>query len=492
MSLQQACLELKAFNDPAEFLRNPYFLGIKPYPLQEKIFTSFYTGKPKDYDYNQWLSLPILDRTKLSTPFKELIVVAGMRSGKTTLAASMACYSAFKTLVLPDPSKRFNLIPGSDIYIILVATGEEQASDTIFGKTKTLVRQSPFFQKYNPKIYDLEIRFPNKHLYMLAGTSSSSGMVGRDVIFMGFDELSKFEDSEGKRGAELVYTSLTKSTMTFGFEGKIVSITSPLFENDIGMRVLEKSTRLPSMLGYHLATWEMNPNLAEDSPEMIAERDKDPITFMRDFGAVPYSSYDRFYADDSILTVDTSMPNILDLVHKNIDFIPPEENRYFLTGDPALKHDSFGIALGHNDHGILEVDGLFRFTPTKRDINPIEVKDFLVKVVKTFHVRHCTFDTWNYPETQQALQAEGCIVHDHIVTRDDHESVRRRFYEKKIHICNFPFVLDECKQLRIINVKRIDHIKGGSKDVIDSVANLDWTIANHGSFRIPLNIYKGI
>ena len=73
---------LRGKRDPVWWVNN--VLGMELYPTQEEIMREFYRSR---YD-------PTLDQ------YKKLILVAGMRGGKTGLASIMGCYEYWDVLTM--------------------------------------------------------------------------------------------------------------------------------------------------------------------------------------------------------------------------------------------------------------------------------------------------------------------------------------------------------------------------------------------------------
>ena len=102
--------------DPVWWVNN--VLGMELYPAQEEIMREFYRSR---YD-------PTLDQ------YKKLILVAGMRSGKTALASIMGCYEYWDVLTMtnPKPYEYYKLLRNQKLFIMVVATSEKQAEDGVF------------------------------------------------------------------------------------------------------------------------------------------------------------------------------------------------------------------------------------------------------------------------------------------------------------------------------------------------------------------------
>lgn len=466
-------LILKAEKDPRFFNADPYFCGYDLYPELNKIMTKF-------YQFN----------TEGTPLYNELVMVCGKKGGKTTLASRICCRETFDLLIRPDPAAYYGLEPGTEIFIIGIAKSEEQAHDTIFSKIRTVVKRSPFFRSFNPKFYSLEIRFPTKNVNILCGHSSSGSMTGRPVKAIVFDEISQFDDTQSQKGAWQVYSLLSKDTQPFGFHGKRVVTTSPRHVNDIGMQLLDRAKTHPRMMWVHKPTWQLNPTpiYAYDSLEMKAERDRDPLTFWRDFGAEPWSALETYYREPDIITFDGNIRNVLQLFFEENVLLPSSGHIYVLSGDPAKKHDAFGFCLAHIENtgkrqegepnGTVIADGLYRLQPTKkRELDPMFVKNKILAVVKAFP-GYAVFDTWNYPEAQEAIRRQGVPVYNHIVGKTEHDSVKRRLYFGKLKLCPYAPVKEEMSHLQVKNARRVDHPKGGHKDVTDALANAVWLLEN--------------
>jgi len=391
-SQREMALIMKASVDPVVFATDPFFLGLELYPKQIEVLKLFYEGN-----------------------YRELVMLIGRQSGKTFLTSIFALYEAFKLLILDDPAAYYGLAPGSKIFILSIAVSEDQARDTIFAQIQAKFVRSPFFKRIESKMYSLEIRFPEKNVFIFCGTSSSASMVGRTVKLLIIDEIAKFEESGSKRGAWNVYNSLARSTVLFGREGKRIMISSPMHEDDIIMQLYERSQQYDDMLGLKYATWEFNPRISFDDPDMRRELEKDPIAFWCDYGVQPSSITEHYFGNRDILTIERDRPNLLErYFNRDINEDSIEPWTYVLTGDPALKHDGFGLALGHLELDEYYIDGLWRFkSELGIELDPLQIRDNILGIIKTFKPMYVVFDTWNFPETQDP--SNRCIWCSHLL-----------------------------------------------------------------------------
>jgi len=314
----------------------------------------------------------------------------------------------------------------------------------------------------NEECFDISV-LPSKTFY-------ANGILVHNCVV--FDELSRFKDTQGKNSAEAVYESLSRSVQTFGGEGKVISISSPLYRDELLMRLLKLSKKAPFLLSYHLATWELNPNITRESlePEFI----KNPEAAMRDYGAVPSSALEVYFKQPEKIDecVDILLkPIVFD--GKLSSFETGKSNyAYFLGGDPALKNDSFGLALVHREGDMTICDLSYRLTPTKeREISALEVKNLILSMVRQFNVQEAVFDTWHFPETLEEVANQGVKVSQSIVRKLHYDNLKELFYTGKIRIPQNEILIDELKNLELLKGNKVDHPKHGSKDMADALAN---------------------
>ena len=469
---QQMLRETKARTDPLSFVTDEYFMGRKPYPMQAELFSTFYSD-PK---------------------IMLMVILAGMRGGKTRLAADILCYEIYDLLTTDDIAAKYMLEEGSKFYLTCIASSAEQAEDTIFHEVKKSIKKAQFFDKFDPKIYTNEVRFDDYDIEVKAGISSAMGLVGRTVKCNVFDELSKLEKTEGKRSADMVYSLLSKSTSSFQFAGKNIVITSPMHTEDRATRLYNENLHSPYALCRNVPTWEMNPNLPFDGEYMQARLIEDPITFWRDFGAVPQSALDKFFKDEEILKFDHTLGNVLESsIAWNALVLNQRRNPVTLVcaGDPSARRDSFGVALGYLGRDYeYRIIGLKRYEPEvvdhvssgsdilddlkpKMEVNPLDVRKDILRIRTDLGCKHFVFDTWNYPLLQNELEHKyRSQVYNNVVRIDHYESVRKLFYAEKLHVTPHDVVMEEWKKLIQINARKVDHPKLGSKDLADAICNV--------------------
>ena len=463
--LKRLQLILRAKSNPAFFLHEPYFIGeLEPYPKQEEMFVDFFNGK-----------------------YKELDVAAGTGGGKSLLGSLFIAYDALDILTRVDPAKDYGLASHSLITQFAIAKSIEQAEDTIFHEVKERMT-SPFFQEYQPKMRDYIITF-KKHpdLQVRAGGAVSAGsLMGRNVKTVVLDEITSYDETKTQRGAWGVYSRLRKSTNRFGFDGHVIAISMVWHVNDIIMTLVRTGKDKPGTMVRTYTTWEMNPTKSLDSPEMQAELLRDPITFWRDFGVQPHSSVESYYPDTDIININYSRQNVFAYpVERMHGLINPKET-YILSGDPAINDCAFGLALMHLEGEKVITDGLMKLVPEKKvELDPLEVKQLLVGtkerpgICRVVPIQYFITDNWYYAEAIKEIKALGVIVLFKPLRKEEHDEVKKAFYEKKIELCNYPDIIHEFEQLLILNSRLIGMVRGGHIDVVDALTRGYWCIREH-------------
>lgn len=446
---------MKGRGNPQWFIESQ--LGFTMFPVQADIMNQFYLDK-----------------------YKRLIIVAGMRSGKSALAAMMTAYELFLLLTLPNPAEHYGLLPNQPIFVSVIATSEKQANDSVFANTRNMIENSDFFQTWtNVKCKESEVTDRSKNITIRLLSSWSTTAVGRSNKAVTFDELANFEDTNGKRGAWEVYSRLSKSTDTFDNDGHVIGISSPKTPTDIIMTLYKQGLEQESTLSIMKPTWEMNPRFNKEA--LMEEHKYNLGMFWRDYACQP-----------QVYTA-TQFPEGVKLSKKikNVfDYMPScgDGKSRVCSIDPAVKNDSFGISVGWKDNLTEKVviDGVRRFQRLEGDayIKPSDVKAFLDRIIEPCGVFALVFDTWMFPELIEHVETKyGIETYKHIVGKEDYDRWREQQETGMVEVVNDDVLRYEAENLRVIesNRTRVDHPFGGSKDMADTVANTLWFLSTHES-----------
>lgn len=472
--------------DAVTFATHPYFCGLSldKFPPQRDVLEDFFSPH-REYD--------------------ELVCVCGMRSGKGVLSSIITWYEAYLLLQLDDPQSFFGLAPGQEIRIINMATSEDQARRNVFRHILDRYETGgPWFRQPGivlgePKA--LEIRL-DKNVTIHCGHSHATSKLGGTYVLAVLDELARMKDTAGRDNAHEVYTKMRAATRTFGSRGHLVVISSPEWDGDQAMQLLELANAVdengnrlnPRMLPVHLPTWEANLGITR---EMLADDERrNPLAFQRDFGARPPTAVEAYYPDPErwVRQADPDRHHPFDKEGRLADwFSPCCDSRRFVHVDLALKRDACGFGMAHKPvpgcpyyqskdgqanpkekkvvldlcgHFIPGPSGEIDFESVRQLIRDLQDRDFKIKSGGV------TFDGWQSVDSQQTLRREGFRTGTLSVDRDlgPHDTLQELINTDQLSFYRHDVLLREARQLQLRKGAKVDHPQGGSKDIVDAVA----------------------
>lgn len=226
----------------------------------------------------------------------------------------------------------------------------------------------------------------------------------------------------------------------------------------------------------------MNPRITQKSlkPEFLLN----PETAWRDYGAIPSMAQEAYFGNQYAINeaFHSSLPQIIENDQLISGLMPKPDTYYYLAGDPAVKNDAFGICLLHQEGKTIIVDFVHRFIQQditaggNREVDAFAVKEFVLNVANIFPLRSFMVDTWQFPETIQAMEHAGVYVKQHTVKKQEYDCLKEQIYTHNIKIPVSGKLNEELKQLELLHGTRVDHPKTGSKDMADSLANAVWEL----------------
>lgn len=271
---------------------------------------------------------------ELLKQYNQLHLVVGMRGGKSSTAAMVGTYMEHRILNVGHGAlasgglaRYFDQLPRQPFEITFTAATDVQAADTVWAKYVSLRQSSPWFDQYIRWIKQLELKqatangakpwaYEERNKDIINGllnvkinsmNSSSSGMAGRTRIVSIIDELARFDSKDSPRSADEAYRVLENSLRTLRGQvsklklknlpwlGAMISISSPISDEDKSMRLLRQAPSIKGMYYGHYATWDFNPD--QPRSEFDDDFEKDPIGAARDFGARPPTAASPYIPD---------------------------------------------------------------------------------------------------------------------------------------------------------------------------------------------------
>ena len=254
-------------------------------------------------------------------PYNDLILIIGMRAGKSYTGAHIGGYVEHFAIAQGVKSKgdlqRLLGVEKSEwLEGTFAASTATQAQDTIYAKYREMRKNSPWIQRYVGWVKDQEKRQPvsrepwkykvlddkilDGYLQLRFNriASDSAGVAGKTRIFSSIDEWARLVSTESSRSAQELWRVLNQSlktvrshTMQHGLITLpftwMANVTSPLSQDDpavLHYRRYEEGL-LPRTYGHWCPTWEFNPRMPREAFD--DEYAKDPLGAERDFGANP-------------------------------------------------------------------------------------------------------------------------------------------------------------------------------------------------------------
>ena len=418
--------------------------------------------------------------------YHELIGIWGMRSGKSTLAASIAAAIIHVLLCTDKLQEKLGMVKTQDLFYSFLATSKDQSAETVYGIFRGMYDASPWFQRHRKMLLDLEtsdpalrrgmlyaesgneLDFKYRHIVIQSLHSNSQSLVGRTRIGCVIDELAHFDSGESKRSANEVYRAMKNALITVDSLVKrkqeqgiytfpiprLISISSPMYAEDKIMTLEKESARQPRVFATKKATWEVNPTITrEDLEERYMS---DPVGAERDFGVNPPGAENPLIQDPRLvdICVDVHKKPIVITREKFFDLSVQDEifnylvlelidvkfNNlvdYVIHCDPGKKKDSFCIALGHKDNDVTVIDAALEARPiykgNAQKLQPREVffpgmTDLILELHRRLTLKAVTFDRWNSAEQIDRLRQAKILTVGKNLDRDDHvlfaESIR--------------------------------------------------------------------
>jgi hypothetical protein len=213
---------------------------------------------------------------------------------------------------------------------------------------------------------------------------------------------------------------------------------------------------------------------------------KNPEGSKRDLGGWPSDSVSSFISSPSIIQENTNYDRE-DPVKAPYQFkkwFGPINAKAWHTIhiDLGLTGDACGISMGHPDgfseEGGVEVfiDFIMRIEGSNE--SPVQIEDIRQLIYRLsamgFPIGLITMDGFQSVDTMQILRKKGYFVEYLSLDRnmDGYEEFKTALYEHRMDYYEMPMFEQEARKLEKIKNKKIDHPRGGSKDLTDAVAGV--------------------
>lgn len=199
---------------------------------------------------------------------REIVILAGIGSGKSFFAQVFSLYMVHLLLCLKDPHQYFHLANDKPITVINMGTSHLQAKRVIFRGISTLFQQCPWFRQFESHVLATSIAVDNNRIELVCGNSKEETPLGLNIVCAVLDEAAFYLDNEEKSVAENIYNGLrARISSRFGKRGMLLMISSPRFEGDFICTKYREGLKYPEQIAaFQLPTWK-----AKDRERMVAQ-----------------------------------------------------------------------------------------------------------------------------------------------------------------------------------------------------------------------------
>ena len=466
-------MELKASYKPSYFWNNSNMGNLSLWDSQVSILDDFY----------------LFDEETALRVYNELLFDAGRGGGKTTMASIILLTELYRMMLLDNPQRHYNIIPGDPITLFTSAAGYKQTLATIFPKIKALLTNSPWFMQNHKLIHLVQdkIKFP-KNLVIEAVGSNMDTAQGRNVKGYVGEEINSVGTETGKITPADMYDKTSKGTTRFAKwnEDVRVAISSQTSTYDfLSQRIQHtKDNDIPGVLIVRASSLELNPNMTKEALERDKMRNED--SYNMEYGAGEFGGGRRYFSrtllkrfkyGSNLFTV----PELIS-VTRNEEFVPEfipsdfkyDENAsfYYMSTDPAVVNDAYGIAVMHKTiYNQVIVDGATVFRAAKNGVIDAErVKGFTEKILDVVPVTVYLYDIYQYSNILQMVANRGITLEQHHLNLADWEQYKDHAGNGDITIPKFDYLDKEFTELIEKNGK-VDHPPFGTKDCADATVN---------------------
>jgi hypothetical protein len=456
----------------------------------------------------------------------EIIMALGKGSGKDHTSTIGVAYAVYKLLCLKDPAAYYGKPPGDAIDIINIAINAQQAKNVFFKGFKNKITKSEWFEgKFYSKMDSIDF---DKSITVYSGHSERESHEGLNLFMAILDEISGFgegskENQMGKSGENIYKAFRGTVDSRFPDYGKVVLLSFPRYEGDFISKRYDEviankevvhrehkfvvnpelpaddpdnnftieweedhitQYRLPKVFALKRPTWEVNPTRSIEDFKVAFWTD--PADAKMRFLCTPTVSSDAFFRNkDKIRNNMTHRNPMSDQRMIDATWKPNPEKTYYIHADLAQRVDKCAVAVAHVEKWVeievmnqytqivpmVVVDMIAWWEPRKEGpVNLSDVKNWIVNLRRQgVNLGLVTFDRWNSFDIQNELKDVGIKSETLSVGKQHYEDLAMLVYEDRVSLPTIDLLLTELTELKVVNDRKVDHPRKGSKDLSDAM-----------------------
>jgi hypothetical protein len=289
--------------------------------------------------------------------FREGVIFAGRRGGKSQLVAAIGANELYRLLSLHDPQKYYDL-KTSDIDFTFLAQDDKGAS-RLYTAMQGAINETPFFTPYIRVNTNAIMKFVSEAdrdrrdilptIKVVALPCTTNAVRGPSSRFLALDEFAHFASKKGATSEE-VYAAATPATSNFvnpqGInEDMILCISSPWKKigkmYDLWKQAMDEGlVGVPTKFALNICTSIMNPRIT--SSKLHNEYKENTMTYKAEFGGSFLDSAESYVRHAAFQPcVDPGRENTVSFQQNSIG------REYFWGLDLGMKNDATALAIGH-------------------------------------------------------------------------------------------------------------------------------------------------
>ena len=418
-------------------------------------------------------------------PYTESVMAWGQRAGKSTTVTSMSDYHVHRFLKFPRFSSLSSAVgSATPLTFTFISLTLGKAMSVLWEPFLGFIEENEwhkqyrelmdfYSKKYGKELYVIKkefIKFHYKKLNLLPSPPDKGVLRGETRFGAALDELGLFrlpdkddeEDDSKKANADEAHTSLDNSLLTVrtaaesfmkqGYfhtpTGMMFNCSSVMSERDKIMRLLKDSRGTEGrkkIFGSQLATWDINPTIDRDSPDMKVRFERNYEKTMRDFGSIPPRTANTFLGASYLDGIFVGQKNTHTIKYDysnnetggSLVRISNSGKASLMVLDAGEVDNSFALVVLSYDFstGKTHCDTILELIPKQG--KRINHQNMYTQIIKPLAIETntvvCLADRWNSLAILQRLKAELGIKYWQIsIRRRDFDTVQKALEDKTV------------------------------------------------------------
>lgn len=304
----------------------------------------------------------------------EAIDYEGIGAGKTYKGQILLLYKAHQLLCLKDAHRYLGISNDKFITLLNMGLSQAQAEGVFFEGLKSMIMDSPFFNKFGMRVMGKEVRFNEHRIKFKCGNSSETISLGLNIFAAVLDEAAFYNESaraakamsihESQDQAEKLYNQIKRRiTSRFSLRPDVrpllALLSSPKHEEDfMNKKIAEvKEYEIKTSYIINLPTWRAKDRNKMKDEVFVFDRNR--------FYVIPEHELDAYMVDGQAINLRPSAKDARRLRYGDDEL----DDAFWII--PIDFHDDFIRApeLSARDYGAIATSTIERFFRRPEEID---------------------------------------------------------------------------------------------------------------------------